>query len=170
MRGFPDMMGRAGKAWRVTAGYDPKTDPPDWSGCLVQWQVNATCYHPMWSWWLVQLIHLRPIEGVRPPVVRLPGATHELVICSLDPGKPMLDPDEKPTDARTYAILTPIDVEEQVAGLDDAAAVKVCELAVRAIVDGHMSPDQDYRSAWRDTLKRTAEHVVLGGHPKKEVH
>lgn len=171
MRGFPTVMGRAGKAWKVSVGYDPKTDPPDWSGCLAQWQVNATCYHPMWSWWLVQLIHLRPIAGVKDPVIRLPGATHELVICSLDPDKRVLDPDEKPSDdEKRYHILTPIDVEEQMAGLDDDGAVKVCELAVRAIVNGHISPDQDYRAMWREMLKNTVEHVMLGDHPKKERH
>jgi hypothetical protein len=48
---------------------------------------------------------------------------------------------------------------------DDSAAVRVTELAIRAICDGLMSPDQDWRSRWRETLLATSEHMRLGTHP-----
>jgi hypothetical protein len=38
--------------------------------------------------------------------------------------------------------------------------------AVQAIVNGRISPDQDFRSMWHQLLARTVEHFREGKHPE----
>jgi hypothetical protein len=55
--------------------------------------------------------------------------------------------------------LTPIDVIEQVELLDDARAYDVLELAVRMMVNGVASPDQDWRPWWHEMFRDTAQRL-----------
>lgn len=61
--------------------------------------------------------------------------------------------------------LEPIDVMEQFIVANDAVAAELLELAVRCIVDGQASPDQDWRRWWADAVKATAQHFNDGTHP-----
>jgi hypothetical protein len=49
-------------------------------------------------------------------------------------------------------------------GPNDPQAIRVIELYIWACVNGHISPDSDYREAWKAMLRGTIEHVVTGGH------
>lgn len=156
----PDIEGVAGKAWEVVR---PPGGPPAWQGGVASWVMNVPGAHPFWSWWTLNAVHLRPIEGVRPAFLRFPEATHEFLICALDPASYPPPVDVEPETC--FAILQPIDLVHQVSGLDDGQAARVAALMMRAIVDGRMSPDQDYRSAWRRLIDGTAEHLRAGKHP-----
>jgi hypothetical protein len=126
------------------------------------WLVNAPGAHPLWQWWVVALIHLRPIEGVRPAHKRYPEAEHEFIIFSIDPEScPEPDPEKA---AEGYPHLVPIDVVEQFHGVGDHDAKRICESAVRAIVGGVLSPDQDYRGAWKKCIEGTVAHYRAGKH------
>lgn len=129
-------------------------------------------YHPFWKWWMVSIVHLRPLEGAPPPHVRFPGATHEIMCLSLDPeprnGRPA-EPDLDRIEAGDVegglpGFLQPPDWVVQVILPDDDGARTLAELVVREIASGR-SCDSDFRSWWERTIQTTAEHVRLGGHP-----
>ena len=163
MRGPPTFEGPAGRAWEVTR---PTQSPEAWTGNIIQFQVNRPGAHPFWSWWVLSVVHLRDIPNVRPAHKNYPEAEYELLIVALDPEKPMPEPTpDQETPGVTYAFLTPVDVAYQFHGLTDDQAAELGRMAARTIVNGHLSPDQDYRQAWRATLAGTVEHLALGGHP-----
>jgi len=155
----PDLEGRGGKAWRILMPENPESA---WVASIAQFVVNVPGAHPFWSFWGVTMIHLRDIPGVPPAHRRFLEATHEFGILAFNPehGVPNVDNPDR------YHYLTPPDVVEQFAGVNDDQAAKVCELAVRAIVDGRISPDQDYRPVWKEVIRQTVEYLALGTHAK----
>lgn len=152
----PDWQGVGGRAWLIPN----KSDVPDHQATIAGWLVNAPGCHPFWSWWTVHVIHLRDIRGVKPAHKRYPEAEYEFVILAIHPDHPA-DPDHP---EKGYHYLTPANVVEQFHGVTDRDAGRFAELAVRSILDGRMSPDQDYRSAWRATVKDTIAHFREGRH------
>lgn len=155
-----DRAGKANrKAWRLTL--------PEGHTTLGSWLVHVPGAHPFWSWWLMSVVHLREVEGV--PVVRqYPEAEYEFLILAINPdAEDGLDPDDwPPTTANDEPwMLWPPDVVEQFHGVDDETAKNILDLGVAAVMDGAVSPDSDYRRWWRESLARTVEHAVHGGHP-----
>lgn len=152
-----DLTGATCRAWRVTAA--PET--PDQTATLTAWLVHGG-FHPLWSYWMIAVIHLREIAGVRPSHKSYPAATHEFMIVSLEsaPGSAHVHPD--PDDPKSFKPLMPPDVVWQFDGLDDAKASRLADLAVKAIIAGHASPDVDWRSWWLEALPKTAEHLGSG--------
>lgn len=159
----PTLSGPQGHAWRVPLW---RTDPAH-EACLAVWLVEAPGYHPAWSRWLMNLIHLRDIPGVKPAHRKFPSATHELVIAALDPesyGEHDAVIAGTPPKDFGWQHLTPIDVIEQFEVPADQMAVRIAELSVGCILDGKLSPDQDYRRVWHDVLATTAQHLREGRH------
>lgn len=135
--------------------HDPR---PDTEACLGFWLVNSPHFHPFWSWWYIAMTHLREIPGTRPPRRAYSEAAYEFVILSLDPtrGDPSLE-------SLDFAFLDPPDVVEHLSeGISDSQALSIGEAAVRAICLGQLSPDQDYRSLWREELYRAWRAAVEG--------
>ena len=153
--------GPAGTAWKIDVA-KLVHQVPDTKATLAVWLVWCPGAHPFWHWWLISVIHLRPLEGVRPAFIREPGATHEVIVASLDPDHPI--PDPRAFRIEDIRFLTPIDVMEQFQVASDVEAEEICALAVRACCDGRLSPDQDFRSLWHATLKATAQHYRGGQH------
>ena len=151
----PDILGPAACAWRSRV--TPKT--PDQTATLAAFVVNAPHAHPFWEWWMLAVCHLRPIDGARPPIKRYPGAEFELMIAAIHPAQSHPHPD-----AGGWPLLTPIDVVEQFDGLSDRDARRVAEACVRAIVDGALSPDQDYRALWHASIAETVRCIRAGNH------
>jgi hypothetical protein len=159
----PTFEGVAARAWRVTFPAVGARPVPDHDGTVGAFLVHAPSAHPLWDHYGVSMIHLRPIPGVRPAVITVPGATHEFMIVSLDPNEPLPSLDATAPDWK-MRWLSPIDVVEQFAAADDVVADQVLELAVQAICNGHISPDQDYRSLWKHAIAETAAHFRDGTH------
>lgn len=151
----PDATGRTGKAWQMSKRVD---GPKDWEASIASWVVEANGFHPLWNRWVVSAIHLRPIEGVKPASLQFETATHEFVIAAIDP-ESEFDVDRPP-----FMFLMPLDLTHQVGGIDDAQAARIVSLMVRTILDGNMSPDQDFRSLWESLLDNTARHMAEGKH------
>lgn len=159
----PDVDGHA-KAWRIKS-----PSAPAWQneGCAAAWLLHVPWAHPLWSFYVLQTIALRSIEAEdRPPVLQFPGASHEMLVSALNPDMPLADIDDwNGPGTPPMAYLEPFDQCVQFIVADDAQAELVSDLVVRAIVEGNLSPDSDFRGLWRETIANTAEHVRLGGHP-----
>lgn len=162
----PDLSGVAAFAWRMHDRLVPRReDPVDWQGCVSVWFIDGPQFHPLWHWWRIQAVHLRPIVGAPPARLHFQGATHEIAIMSVDPeGTPNVDA----TTGADLAVklLSPFDLVHQVGGITDQQAAKIVEGMVGMMVRGHLSPDSDFRGAWETIITNTAQHMVLGGHPK----
>jgi hypothetical protein len=79
----PDFSG-VGRAWEMRMGPQAR---PDQAATIVGYVVTGP-FHPMWSWWMVAVIHLRKIPGTHPAHKHYPEAEYELMIVSLDPETP----------------------------------------------------------------------------------
>lgn len=149
----PDQQGPAGRAWLLK-------EDENRLATLAGWLVNCPKAHPAWQWWVVGSCHLRDIEGLPTAKKRYPEAEFEFLIFTVDPvAHPEPDP-EKPR----YRALEPLDVVEQFHGVSDRDAARICAAAVRAIVNGLLSPDQDARRDWRASIEKTVEHFKSGAH------
>lgn len=172
----PDLTG-ACRAWRVKntpeaqAGHVREWGYED--STIDNWLVNGP-FHPLWSWWMVAVVHLRPIPGAPPPNLQYPEAEYEFMILSMDPGgehregeakerptEPDVDGFEATGDGVRYlpGFLQPPDAVVQFHGVDDDEAREVCQLAVNAIVSGQASPDSDWRSWWEKAIPNTVKHI-----------
>lgn len=134
----PDHVGPHGEAWLVGD---------------TGWVLHLEWAHPAWEYWLVSWCHLRDTPGVKPATLQFPGATHEVIIASLDPSHPL------PTGPGTAMLLRPLDVVHQVQLYDDRHTQDLVKLMIEACCAGHTSPDQDYRSWWEKMLTNTAAHL-----------
>lgn len=158
MRRPPDLSGHAGRAWRVPN----RSRTPDHAATLGQWLVQVPGAHPFWEHWAVAVIHLRPLPGAKAAHKRYPQAEYEFVIFAIDPTTaPEPDPDKAD---EGYPFLTPVDVAEQFHGVSDRDAVRICDAAVRAILSGDVSPDQDFRPMWKALIRDTVAHFASGAH------
>ena len=146
----PDKHGIHGRAWRLT----PKGP---WGASVDTWLLHAPGSHPFWPWHAIYVVHLRPAEGVPPPKLSRPDASHEIGVLAIDPERcPKPDPEEIERDGTKY--LMPPDVVQQVTGLDDDQARQLAERLAECVAVGRLVPDSDHRSSWEAAIQATAEH------------
>lgn len=165
----PEFQGIGGRAWHVKT---PETalEHQKQAACG-SFLVHAPNAHPLWSWYAVQCIHLRQLDGQPPAHFQFPGASHEWMVLALDPREPIPDVDRwNAPGTPPMRHLEPIDQCWQFIVADDEQAFELCELTVRCIVEQGVSPDQDLRSWWKAAIANTAEHIRLGGHPEGRAH
>ena len=151
----PTLQGRAGQAWMIRQPAPGARFKRDHDATVAMFLLRVPGAHIAWNHWIMSVIHLRDIPGVKPAHKEFPEATHEFMIVALDPGEalPALDV----TPEWRVRRLTPVDVLEQFTAADDVIAEHVLDLAVRAVVDGFLSPDQDFRSAWKQAIAGLAK-------------
>jgi hypothetical protein len=152
----PDTTGPCGRAWLYRASPDAKPH-----ASISQWLVNRPGAHPYWQWWTVSVVHLRDLPGLKPAKKHYPEAEYEFMIFSIDPEQ---RPDPEPDDPRGYPHLVPLDVVVQFHGVTDRDAERICQSAISAIMNGLLSPDQDYRQAWKESIRATVSHFAAGKH------
>lgn len=150
--GFVERLtGKQWAAWRV-----PQDSSPASIGC---WLLYCPGVHAMWSYWVLGLVHLRPVEGVPDALKHYPDAEYELHSVALAPDyKP--DPD-RPAE---FQRLTPIDFAHQFHGVTDEQARDMLERFVDLVMVGRIAPDTDYARRWRAFIDGTVEHLTTG-HP-----
>lgn len=161
----PDLQGVVGRAWIIPLSAVKTT--ADHEATLECYLLDVPGVHAFWHRWALYVIHLREVPGqTKPAHITLPGATHELMILSIDP-------DWSPDFAKRalgfeggIPFLSPPDVVQQFIVRDDADARQLAGLCVRCIVDGMASPDQDWRRWWAGTIATTASHIREGRHPQ----
>lgn len=140
----PDYQGATGRAWEVSgAGRDEVS--VEQTASLGIWLIEAPMANPLWSHYAATLFHLHDIPGA-PAAIRRQGATHELWIGTVDPE---VENTIDPSDIRTFKMLSPPDLQEQLILPSNARAVEVVRLAIQMCVDGRLSPDaENHRQDW----------------------
>lgn len=165
----PDLERGPVKAWKVRMPAVEDLPRPDMQGTIRCWLVTGP-FHPFWSWWMVCVIHLRPIEGVPDSTKHYSEAEYEFQIVSINPdqGAPDVDAVEAGgfwgKDATKALFLTPADACIQFHGVNDLQAANICDDAVGAIIKGAISPDSDFRRAWAEVIPTTVAHYAAGLH------
>lgn len=127
----------------------------DWEATVALWFFDCPSQSPAWHNYMLGAVHLRPIEGVKPPVINVPGATHEVLLAALDPRR------EPTSDVRTWELLHPLNVCEQVELPDDEAARELLFKCAMAVVVGVLPAEPMLSGAreWRTALIKTAAHL-----------
>lgn len=127
------------KVWTVIASDD---DPNSVFDCGM-WLIWAPWAHPLWQYHWISVVHLREVEGRDKPKIQFQGATHEVISLAQNPDiEPILEPLQ-------LAPLMPVNFAEQFIAANDAAANLQIEKLVKMVAQGGLSPDSDFRPAWR---------------------
>ena len=141
---IPDLEGPHGRAWRcdLVAIRESLKLSVDQDATVCAWVIDAPWAHPIWRSYMVAAIHLRPTKALPNPKVNLEGATHEVLVYALDPGR---EPDLlSPASTR----LVPANFAGQWAAVSDLEAEEKISGCVREIVYGELSPDTDFIREW----------------------
>lgn len=151
------LHGPAGTATEVLFTLDDD-DPVDWAATVATWWLDCPDQTPFWRHYHLGIVHLRPLAAAaaRPPVINIPGATHELILYAVNP-----EPDPQPDDPRTWQALHPLNLVEQLQLPDDAAACGLLRQAAQAVVAGLLwaePPLSGQVEPWRSTLIKTSAH------------
>jgi hypothetical protein len=148
--------GPAGTATPVFVDLEPG-DPADWSGTVASWFLDCPGQSPAWRHYILNMIHLRPIEGVPAAKVTVVGATHELHLAALNP-----EAHPRPGRPQSWQRLTPLNALEQVRLPGDGEARDLAALAARAVVMGQLPAEPALSGAtepWHTVIATTAEHL-----------
>lgn len=147
----PTLSGAFDAAWKCDLDAVRK-DPRHANGVdstVAAWVVLAPNAHPLWAYYAIISIHLRPDPQMPPAKIWLPGASHEIWCIALDPEQTpdllsplstMLRPVNFIGQHDVYTRLNPVD--------QDKAATTTTENVVLDIVRGALSPDTDARRDW----------------------
>jgi len=141
----PDYQGATGRAWEVSGA--GRTERVEQTASLGIWLIEAPTANPLlrWPYYAATLFHLHDIPG-SPVNFRREGATHEFVMGTVDPA---VENTIDPSDIRTFKMLSPPDLQEQLILPSNARAVEVARLAIQMCVDGRLSPDaENHRREW----------------------
>jgi hypothetical protein len=144
------LSGKHWAAWRVQ--YRPRAT-------LGAWLLYCPGVHAAWSYWLLGLVHLRPVEGAPEAKKQYPDAEYELLSAALSP-----DCDPDPDSPKGLHWLSPLDFAHQFHGVTDAQAIDMLERFVDLVMGGRLAPDTDYSRRWRAFIDGTVEHLTTG-HP-----
>jgi hypothetical protein len=137
----PEYTGIAGKAWVLDREEFLKKHPGDAVATIKSWIVNCPTAHPVWSNYLIAVISLAEFPGVAPAEIRMPNATHEIMVIALNP-------DIIPTLNDEVHFLTPINFSGQFIIKNDEGAVDRLDQVVHLVCDGKLNPDTDARGQW----------------------
>ena len=134
--------GEAGRAWAWTGGSRPRR------ATVASWIVDAAWAHPIWSQYLVFVVHLRKEPDLAGPKKHRADVTHEFHVMALHP-----DPKLTPGKDQYPKYLTPANMAYQFAAdSDETAAARVRRL-VELVADGRLNPDTDARRRWDKIMK-----------------
>jgi len=113
--------------------------------------------HPAWHTYLVSIVHLRPVEGLPPPNLAHPDASHEIMIQAMDPRADLGT--DSPALVPPRSVLQPPNLVHQLRAQSDAQARTLFDAFVLAIAQGELSPDTDFRRsqlAWFERWERAS--------------
>jgi hypothetical protein len=135
-----------------------------WPATVCAWVVSAPWAHPVWSQYVISVVHLRDVDGVGAASITRPGSTHELLVVALNPQYPITTARDFVALAErgTSPLLTPPNVVHQFRCDDDEDAVEVCWLAVTAVLNARLTPEPEgivgAREEWVAGIAMTLDH------------
>lgn len=143
MKTILHLNGRAGDAYKGFIDPTEFTDPAHVASLSI-WIIFVPGQSPAWGHYVLCGVHLREIEGVRPPVKRFPDATHEVMLFALDPE---LGNDLRPENfferKEAYfkntgrsGFLDPCNYVGQVRQATDATFTRIVDMMAESIVNG----------------------------------
>jgi hypothetical protein len=128
---------------------------------LYSYLIQHPTAHAFWSYWVMYVMHLRPMSDLKDAEKTHPDNTHEITIMALNPDKYQGDPD--PTQ-EFYPVLTPIDVCCQFHVDSDADAVRIADHCIKAMLalSPGATPDSDSQKVWERAITRIAAGMRSG--------
>lgn len=122
------------------------------------WVIDGP-FHALWHQWTVTLFHLRGELDGKPAELEFEGATHQLIIQSINPDANPLDENSKECDClmmvdgvKQSIGLHPMDVSQQFKAANDAEALIRVDILMDLVKKGIISPDRDFRKRWEHLL------------------
>lgn len=148
------LTGPAGTAKELLITHEPHHSSSQ-QATLAAWFLDCPRQSPTWNNYLLSIVHLRPIDGVKAHH-RVPKATHEVFVIALDP-----ETNPIPTDEKSWGFLLPPNVQEQVELPSDDDAIRLLDQAAHAVCSGLLPAEIPLVGAvepWRTVLIKTAAH------------
>lgn len=146
------VRGLCGRAQQVAVPADERT-----GRTVAWWLIDAPAFSHLWSQYLLVVVRLDgEVPGVEAPAAQFDGATHQLMILTLDPGQ-LIAADELhdvTPDTRFHA-LQPLNVVQQFEATDEEM-VHLADLSATDIVNGTEPEDND---RWLAILVKTLAHI-----------
>lgn len=151
--------GRAGSACLVPVA----PDVPNASESVASYLITAPYYHPVWSQYGLEVIRLRDVPGMPPPVLKFQGATHEIMVVALNPEHGPWTAEKVIAAQHQTPILTPINIAEQFEATDEEMRA-LADLLVQAVVHGMLNPEtadapSRIREQWLTVAVKTLAHI-----------
>jgi hypothetical protein len=147
-------------------------DMPEAAETVCSWLITAPVFHPAWSQYLLTVVRLRDgIPGFPPPKRQFPGATHELLVITLNPEQGPYGADLCHRYARGgMPYLTPVNVTHQIEGTDGEAA-ELARFAAWGVINGHLEPESSngaerIQADWKASLVKTLAHIQGEAHAR----
>lgn len=138
-----EIQGHLGYADKITdKRFD--THPTGIAGYLL----CAPSVHPLWSYYVAQLVHLRDVEGIPPAQKQREDVTHEIVVLALNRESP-----PKKDDIDTMKWLLPPNHVVQFSCDTDEKAAKILGEVVQQFIAGVIWLDPNDFGASREQLK-----------------
>jgi hypothetical protein len=145
--------------------FTPADDVPNAETTTFVALITAPPYHPAWSQYSMYVIDLTPRPGYPDASLNFPGATHELVVTTVDPRHGVLDVEQAQQLYRDRVPfhLTPINIVHQFQATDDEMR-QVAWLCGRAVVLGQLNPETAdaptrIREEWLQACVLTLAHL-----------
>lgn len=151
--------GRAGSACLLPVG----PEVPNATESVAAYLITAPCYHPLWSQYRLDVIRLRDMPDMPPPVLKFQGATHEIMVMTLNPEHGPWTADLVVAAQHHTPFLTPINVAEQFEATDEEMRA-VADLLVQSVVHGILTPESAdapslIRRQWLTVAVKTLAHL-----------
>lgn len=132
----PSAESQYGKAWRIDV-----TKMAHQHTTIAGWILHCHWAHPAWDTYALAVVHLRDVEGIAAAKRQSPEMTHEVQILALHP--------DWNGDPYALQMLMPPNVIEQGKFENDEHAITWLKDRVDQILKAELSPDSDYRKAWK---------------------
>lgn len=152
-----EFVGVAGRATEII--YTPEAgDKPDFRATVAMWFLDCPGQSSAWQHYHLVVIHLRPIEGVKPAYILREGATHEVMLFALDPKRK-----PSPTKVESWRYLSPYNYMGQLRLPSDEEAKRGLEAMARGVAAGRLwaePPLSLQREPWDTQLKLWEAHAA----------
>lgn len=151
----------------------PLPDIPEAAESVCTWLLTAPKYHPAWTQYLMAVVRLTDHPDFPPPRRQFEGATHELIVVTLNPEHGPYTPENmrryyQGPEAGRLPVLTPLNIAHQIEGTDEEAR-HLAAYAAWGVTAGVLCPETDgaseyVREGWKVSLVKTLAHIRNEAH------